>query len=164
MGAGYGDEDLIFARPDGSPWPPMQFSSDYRRATRRRGFRVRFHDLRHTNASHLLKESVLVNVVSERLGHANPSITLNVYAHVGKWATPATPAAGLHTCTSACTRAAAARSTRTSRCSSATDGPGPARAAREAARPGPRQADRDACRTIREPRHAFASIRLLPIG
>jgi len=23
-----------------------------------------------------------VNVVSERLGHANPSITLNVYAHV----------------------------------------------------------------------------------
>jgi len=82
VGAGYGDGDLIFARPDGTPWPPMQFSSDYRRATRRRGFRVRFHDLRHTHATHLLKESVPLNVVSERLGHANASITLNVYAHV----------------------------------------------------------------------------------
>jgi integrase len=82
MGAGYQDLDLVFARPDGSIWPPVQFSSDFRRLTRKRGFMLRFHDLRHTHASQLLKAGVPVKVVSERLGHATASITLDVYSHV----------------------------------------------------------------------------------
>ena len=45
--------------------------------------RIRFHDLRHTAASILLADgTVPLNVVSERLGHAKPSITLDVYGHV----------------------------------------------------------------------------------
>lgn len=43
---------------------------------------MRFHDLRHTHATQLLRAGVNVKVVSERLGHANVSITLNTYAHV----------------------------------------------------------------------------------
>jgi integrase len=43
---------------------------------------IRLHDLRHTHATLLLKASVPVKVVSERLGHANAMITLGVYAHV----------------------------------------------------------------------------------
>ena len=43
---------------------------------------IRLHDLRHTHASVLLSSGVPVKVVSERLGHASPSITLGVYAHV----------------------------------------------------------------------------------
>ena len=43
---------------------------------------MRFHDLRHTHASQLLKAGVPVKVVSERLDHAAASITLDVYAHV----------------------------------------------------------------------------------
>ena len=43
---------------------------------------IRFHDLRHTHASQLLKAGVPVKVVSERLGHAAASITLGVYSHV----------------------------------------------------------------------------------
>ena len=82
IGTAYQDEDLIICRPDGTPWPLAEFSSVYRRTARRGGVSARFHDLRHTHASHLLKESVPVHVVSERLGHANSSITLNVYAHV----------------------------------------------------------------------------------
>ncbi|NLO27356.1 MAG: site-specific integrase [Actinobacteria bacterium] len=82
MGPGYQDLDLVFARPDGSIWPPMQFSSDFRRLIRRHGFCIRFHDLRHTHASQLLKAGVPVKVVSERLGHATASITLDVYSHV----------------------------------------------------------------------------------
>jgi integrase len=42
---------------------------------------IRLHDLRHTHATLLLREGVPVDVVSERLGHASPSITLDVYAH-----------------------------------------------------------------------------------
>lgn len=40
------------------------------------------HDLRHTHASLLLQAGVPVKVVRERLGHASPGFTLNVYQHV----------------------------------------------------------------------------------
>ena len=40
------------------------------------------HDLRHTHATHLLAAGVNVKIVSERLGHASTSFTLDVYGHV----------------------------------------------------------------------------------
>jgi len=40
------------------------------------------HDLRHTHATLMLKAGVHPKVVSERLGHANISITLDTYSHV----------------------------------------------------------------------------------
>ena len=43
---------------------------------------IRTHDLRHTHATVLLLAGVPVHVVSQRLGHASPVITLSVYAHV----------------------------------------------------------------------------------
>lgn len=46
--------------------------------------RIRLHDLRHVHATVLLLAGVPVHVVAGRLGHADPSITLRVYAHVVK--------------------------------------------------------------------------------
>ncbi|MFC4013907.1 tyrosine-type recombinase/integrase [Nonomuraea purpurea] len=43
---------------------------------------ARLHDLRHIHATTLLLAGVPVHVVAARLGHADPSITLRVYAHV----------------------------------------------------------------------------------
>lgn len=43
---------------------------------------IRFHDLRHTHATLLLKAGVPAKVVAERLGHASAGFTLNVYQHV----------------------------------------------------------------------------------
>jgi len=43
---------------------------------------ARLHDLRHVHATILLRAGVPVHVVAARLGHADPSITLRVYAHV----------------------------------------------------------------------------------
>jgi integrase len=43
---------------------------------------ARFHDLRHFYASALIRAGLNVRVVSERLGHANAAMTLNVYAHL----------------------------------------------------------------------------------
>lgn len=43
---------------------------------------IRFHDLRHTCATLLLSRNVHPKVVSEMLGHANISITLDTYSHV----------------------------------------------------------------------------------
>ena len=44
--------------------------------------RVRLHDLRHLHATTLLLAGVPVHVVAARLGYADPSVTLRVYAHV----------------------------------------------------------------------------------
>ena len=43
---------------------------------------IRFHDLRNTAASLMLNNGIPVIVVSRRLGHAQPSITLDVYGHL----------------------------------------------------------------------------------
>jgi integrase len=43
--------------------------------------KIRFHDLRHTVASLLLSKGHSLRAVSQRLGHANPTMTLRVYAH-----------------------------------------------------------------------------------
>jgi integrase len=47
---------------------------------------IRLHDLRHYGATHFLEAGVPVRAVSERLGHANATTTLGIYAH----AVPAT--------------------------------------------------------------------------
>jgi integrase len=44
--------------------------------------RIPFHGLRHTHATLLMKQGVPPKVASERLGHANISITLQIYSHV----------------------------------------------------------------------------------
>jgi integrase len=42
---------------------------------------IKFHGLRHTCATLLLAAGVPVQVVAQRLGHAQVSMTLEVYAH-----------------------------------------------------------------------------------
>ncbi|MGA8815823.1 MAG: tyrosine-type recombinase/integrase, partial [Xanthobacteraceae bacterium] len=44
--------------------------------------RIRFHDLRHAHATHLLASGVHPKVASERLGHSKIGITLDLYSHV----------------------------------------------------------------------------------
>ena len=79
----YEDYGLVFARPEGTPIHPDQFSQTFDRIVARSGLPViRLHDLRHGHASLLLKSGVPVKVVSERLGHATPAFTMTVYQHV----------------------------------------------------------------------------------
>jgi len=54
----------------------------FKRVLRKAGLReIRYHDLRHSYASQLLAQGEPVTYVSQQLGHANPQITFNVYAH-----------------------------------------------------------------------------------
>jgi integrase len=46
------------------------------------GTDVRFHDLRHTHASHLLAAGVNPKIIQERLGHSTIAMTLNTYSHL----------------------------------------------------------------------------------
>lgn len=43
---------------------------------------IRFHDLRHTFATHALKSGVDAKTLSGILGHTNASFTLDTYTHV----------------------------------------------------------------------------------
>jgi len=53
----------------------------FKRAIRKAGLRdFRFHDLRHTYASLLLAQGEPLTYVANQLGHANPGITLKIYA------------------------------------------------------------------------------------
>jgi len=40
-----------------------------------------WHHLRHNAGSYLLSENVPITAVSKILGHANPAITMSIYAH-----------------------------------------------------------------------------------
>lgn len=86
------DDALVFGDAEGQWRHPERFSRSFKEhLTRCRKWleksgvdlpNVRLHDLRHTHATLLLAKGVPVKVVSERLGHASPTVTLTVYAHV----------------------------------------------------------------------------------
>ena len=76
-------DDFVFIRPDGSPVNPSAVTLAFRRIIKRAGLKdIRIHDLRHTHATLMLMAGVHPKVVSERLGHANIGITLDIYSHV----------------------------------------------------------------------------------
>jgi integrase len=78
------DDAYVFSPdPDGGlPLHPDLVSGRFRSLCRKLGITgVRLHDLRHLHATQLLAAGVPVRTVSGRLGHANASTTLNVYAH-----------------------------------------------------------------------------------
>jgi integrase len=74
---------LLFAQLDGSPLNPTNVSSDWGAFAERIGMPgITFHGLRHTHASQLIACGVDVVTISKRLGHAKPSVTLAIYAHM----------------------------------------------------------------------------------
>jgi integrase len=82
LGPDYQDRDLVFCQENGEPVHPDRFSDLFDRMVKAAGLpRVRFHDLRHTHATLALAAGVHPKVVSERLGHATVSITLDTYSH-----------------------------------------------------------------------------------
>lgn len=76
-------DDLVFANIDGMPLLPSSVSHAVMKIVRRAGLRgVRVHDLRHTNASLLLRYGANTKIVQERLGHSSIQITADIYQHL----------------------------------------------------------------------------------
>lgn len=77
------DGDLVFCHSDGTPYIPNTITCVWKKLVRRCGlYGVRLHDARHTHATLMLKGGISPKVIQERLGHANFSTTMNLYAHV----------------------------------------------------------------------------------
>lgn len=84
-GAAYQLNDFVFATPEGGPLMPGNLKRRHllpilERANLPISFRL--YDLRHTCATLLLAAGEHPKVVSERLGHASITLTLDVYSHV----------------------------------------------------------------------------------
>lgn len=84
-GGNYIDEDFVFAGHTGQPLDERNIiRRHFKPLLERSGIstRVRLYDLRHTCATLMLRAGVNPKVVSERLGHADITLTLNTYSHV----------------------------------------------------------------------------------
>jgi len=86
---GYGwpeTPEWVFPSQTGSPIDQDNFERSWRRVRRRAqsmGVRpLRLHCARHTYASLALASGKSVRWVADQLGHADPALTLRVYAHV----------------------------------------------------------------------------------
>jgi integrase len=73
----------VVAQADGSPLQPNTLTHNWVIECVKTGLpRIRFHDLRHTHATHLLASGVHPKIASERLGHSKVGLTLDTYSHV----------------------------------------------------------------------------------
>jgi len=78
------DSVYVFSHEPGGliPGTPGNVTKRFQTVREALGYdNVRLHDLRHFTATRLIAAGVPVRTVSGRLGHANPSTTLSVYAH-----------------------------------------------------------------------------------
>jgi integrase len=85
VGKLYEAHGFVFARRLGQPIYPKTFIRTVFKVALVRAELpkiIRLYDLRHTCATLLLKSGEHIKVVSERLGHANVGITLEIYVHV----------------------------------------------------------------------------------
>ena len=82
-GGAYEDQDLVFCTHRGRPLNWRNVTREFKKHPGAAGLKaIRFHDLRHTNATLMLEAGTHPKVVQERLGHSDIGITLNVYSHV----------------------------------------------------------------------------------
>jgi len=82
-------DDWVFATRNGTPLSQRNVlrsaltRAEHAAGLDRDGARLRFHDLRHTFASHMIVDLALdVVQVSRILGHSSPATTLDIYTHL----------------------------------------------------------------------------------
>ena len=84
-GAGFHNHGYVIHLENGKPFEPDSITHKWRDFAKRNGLpHIKFHGLRHSNATALIQAGVSPKVVQQRLGHADVNITLNTYTHVTK--------------------------------------------------------------------------------
>lgn len=82
MGVLFNDSNLVICQKNGKPYHNDSMTTKWRRFVRKNNLKnIRFHDLRHTNATTMIESGVDIKTVQARLGHSDVSTTLNVYTH-----------------------------------------------------------------------------------
>jgi integrase len=79
------EHGLVCTRSEGEPFTPHCISDQFKIFLENNGLpHIRFHDLRHINATLMLTAGVQSKVAGDRLGHSKTKITLDLYSHVLK--------------------------------------------------------------------------------
>ncbi|WP_257148944.1 site-specific integrase [Bacillus thuringiensis] len=82
MGTAYQNLNLVVCTTDGKPVHPRNLVRTFDRLIKKAEVKkISIHGLRHTNATLLMKQGINPKIVSERLGHENVGITLDIYSH-----------------------------------------------------------------------------------
>ena len=77
------ENDLIFPTSVGTLTDSHYLFKMFKEVLKKAGLpNIRFHDLRHTAATLMLRQGVHPKIAQERLGHSNITMTLNTYSHV----------------------------------------------------------------------------------
>ncbi|QIB28127.1 tyrosine-type recombinase/integrase [Caloranaerobacter azorensis] len=76
--------DFIMTWENGKHIHPLYYTQRFNKLLKQLNInrKIRFHDLRHTNATLLLSQGVDFKVIQTRLGHSDINTTLNIYSHV----------------------------------------------------------------------------------
>jgi integrase len=85
LGSEWIHTDRLFTQWNGEPMYPDSLTKWFSKFLEKNNFRkVTLHSLRHTNATIMIAEGTDIRTVSNRLGHAQTSTTLNIYTHALK--------------------------------------------------------------------------------
>jgi len=83
LGVRQTDATFVCCREDGKPLQPNSLTIYWARLAAKIDLpRIRFHDLRHACATHMLALGVHPKIAAERLGHSRVAVTLDLYSHV----------------------------------------------------------------------------------
>ncbi|NHN28550.1 tyrosine-type recombinase/integrase [Paenibacillus sp. S3N08] len=83
LGEQYEDNGLVVCTSKGTLMSPRNLNRTWYRLLGKSELpKIRFHDLRHSHASLLMKLDQHPKIVQERLGHSSIRITLDTYSHV----------------------------------------------------------------------------------
>lgn len=83
FGDDYHDTGFVCCEPDGNVLDPSNFSKRFFNILKRNQLPIiRYHDLRHSFATNMIRLGIPINTVSKMMGHSTPVVTLTVYAHV----------------------------------------------------------------------------------
>jgi integrase len=82
FGADYPNHRLLVVAEDGRPLHPDTITRRFNRLVDKAGVRrIRLHDVRHTYVTLCLDAGIDVKLISDRVGHANMNVTLQIYTH-----------------------------------------------------------------------------------
>lgn len=80
-----GKSEYVISRKNGNKVDMRTYQDSFSRLLNRVGVKhYGFHSLRHTFASRCLEMKIDIKTISELMGHANPTITLNRYVHTSE--------------------------------------------------------------------------------
>ena len=82
MGKKWIGTDRVFTSKEGNYMYPSTCDHTLRKIIKKYNLEpICFHELRHTSASILIHKGINPKAVSQRLGHADTSITMEIYSH-----------------------------------------------------------------------------------